>query len=35
MWKCPRCNLQLDRANEWEMTLVDAHLDRHNNETKG
>lgn len=32
-WKCPRCGLELDRANEWEMTLVDSHLDRHNQET--
>lgn len=32
MWKCPRCTLQINRANEWEMTLVDAHLDKHNTE---
>ena len=31
-WKCARCNLELDRRNEWEMTLVDSHLDRHNQE---
>jgi hypothetical protein len=29
-WKCPRCELTLDRANEWEMSLVDSHIDRHN-----
>lgn len=28
-YACPRCGMQFDRRNEWEMTLVDAHLDRH------
>jgi hypothetical protein len=28
-WICPKCGLELDRRNEWEMTLVDSHLDRH------
>jgi uncharacterized C2H2 Zn-finger protein len=31
-WSCPRCGLQFDRSNEWEMTQVDSHLDRHQRE---
>jgi len=29
-WKCPRCGLELDRANEWEMLeVLPNHLERH------
>jgi hypothetical protein len=31
-WKCSQCGLELDRSNEWEINLVDSHLDKHNRE---
>jgi len=31
-WICPRCGLDYDRRNEWEMSQIDGHLDRHQQE---
>jgi uncharacterized C2H2 Zn-finger protein len=31
-WSCPRCGMKFDRSNQWEMQLVDSHLDRHDSE---
>lgn len=28
-WSCPRCGIEYDRSNEWEMSQIEAHLDRH------
>lgn len=30
-WTCSRCGLELDRRNQWEIDLVDSHLERHDN----
>jgi rubredoxin len=31
-WECPRCGLEYDRSNEWEMSQIEGHLDKHNRE---
>ena len=31
-WQCPRCGLTYDRSNAWEMSQVEGHLDRHQQE---
>jgi len=32
-WNCPKCGLTYDRASEWQMSQIEGHLDRHNQET--
>ena len=34
LWICPKCGLGYDRRNEWEMSQIDGHLDRHQEEGK-